>query len=125
MFNDLIKTDKFGLWINIFLLMLVALVPLFYSLISTFGKIYPIFTFMFHLNFLIMGLLWLIQFYVSAKKGYFGKIESLNLKCRNIATFPLSAIFAMIVTILGFPVESPIFYLLFPIIKVIYLKIKS
>ena len=122
MLNDIKETDRTFLWLSIFLLMGVTLVPLFYSLVTDFGKSFPFFTYIFDINFLVIGIFWCLQFYYASKKGFFGEVKHLRAKLTNIAFFPLTAFIALILSF-GFPVESNIVYMIIPLSKKIYLHV--
>lgn len=122
MLNDIKETDRTFLWLSIFLLMGVTLVPLFYSLVTDFGKSFPFFTYIFDINFLVIGIFHCLQFYYASKKGFFGEVKHLRAKLTNIAFFPLTAFIALILSF-GFPVESNIVYMIIPLSKKIYLHV--
>ncbi|WP_413828314.1 MULTISPECIES: TMEM175 family protein [unclassified Methanobrevibacter] len=125
MLEDIHKTDKISLWIMLFLLLGVVLVPLFYSLISEAGQTFPVFTLLFHLNFVIIGICWALEFYYCARKGFMGDVSNIIPKVRNILIFPLTAIIAIIFTLLGYPVSSNYVYIIIPILKQAYLYFKD
>ena len=125
MLEDIHRTDKISLWIMLFLLLGVVLVPLFYSLISEAGQTFPVFTLLFHLNFILIGVCWALEFYYCASKGFMGDVSNIIPKIRNILLVPLSALTGIIITLLGYPASSNYVYLIFPVLKQMYFYLKD
>jgi uncharacterized membrane protein len=126
MLEDIEKTDKISLWVMIILLMGVVFVPLFYFfLVDECGQTFPLFTILFHFNFILICVCWALEFYYCANKGFMGEVSNIIPKMRNILVFPFAAFVAVIITLLGYPVSSNFAYVIFPVLKQLYLHFKK
>jgi len=111
-FFSLIKSaDSIFFWINIFWLMLIALVPFSASLTGAYGLL-SIAAVFFHVNMLLIGLLFYLSVAYAIRKGFVAD----SLKARRIKldslSLPLAAISAIIFAIFAVPRWSYFMYLL-------------
>jgi len=111
-FFSLIKgSDSIFFWINIFWLMLIALVPFSASLTGAYG-LFTIAAIFFHVNMLLIGILFYLSVVYAIRKGF----VSDSLKARQIKldslSLPLAAVSAIVFAIFAVPRWSYFAYLL-------------
>ena len=111
-FFSLIKeTDSIFFWINIFWLMLIALVPFSASLTGAYG-ILTIAAVFFHVNMLLIGLLFYISVVYAIRKGFVSDpFKARKIKLDAIS-LPLAAVSAILFAVFSVPRWSYFMYLL-------------
>ncbi len=122
------ETDKNFMWLTLLFLMFIVLVPVTYPLINSYGTKFPIFTYMFHCNMLILGTFVVTQWAYANKRDWqhknHGKKEGLRVwfkanrerdvfskKIRSLIFFPVVALLALIISF-WYPTMSNLCYLL-------------
>jgi len=120
-FNIIEKTDQNLLWINVFWLLFVALVPFSTNLVGDYGYLTVPMVF-FHLNLFLIGVLFNLNWYYAVKHNFVHeKVSDEFIKSRqNInLTLPVCALIAI-----GFsfivPEYSPVVYFLVFFVKRIH-----
>lgn len=114
------RTNNTLLWINIFWLMSIAIVPFSTSMIAKYGG-FQLSDIIFALNMLIIGILAYINWTYAANKGlivdevmpYANKVKKIFL------SMPLLSVFAIIISFL-IPYGSITVFILIPIISALY-----
>ena len=117
-FHYIKRTEHRHLWINIFILMFVALIPFSTSVLGDYSGDWMA-DVLFALNLFVLGMLFSLNWHYSTKDFRLieGKLEKRHIelgKRRGLVT-PLVALLA-ILTAFVFPSYSPYVYLLIPII---------
>lgn len=109
------------LWINIFWLMSIAIVPFSTSIISKYGQ-FQLALLIFDLNILIIGILFYLNWYYAAKKGFVNEKVMPYAKeiRRSNLSLPIIAIMAIIVSFIT-PIGSIFIFILIPAIFTLYL----
>ncbi|MDL2246538.1 DUF1211 domain-containing protein [Methanobrevibacter sp. OttesenSCG-928-K11] len=113
------KVNQLSLWINLFWLMGICLIPFSVSLVAGFE--YSIFAeIFFGLNMLYIGVLYCFNIYYAHKKGFFNKEIEYNIN--RIMWSPIFLILISFIDI-GFSIIYPsfnkLFYLLIPLLILI------
>lgn len=114
------KSDIALLWINIFFLMAIAIVPFTTSLIGKYGK-FQLSVLLFDLNMLIIGILFYSIFAYAARQDFMA--ESAKKNARNIQRsnliLPILAVIAIIISFFN-PIWSVFIFFLLPITFTLY-----
>lgn len=112
-FHLIKKTDQGLLWINVFWLLLVALVPFSTNLVGDYGYLTVPMVF-FHLNLLLIGLVYNWNWYHASSHGFLDESLDENFirsqKIINL-TLPVCALVAIVVSFFA-PEYSPMIYIL-------------
>lgn len=121
-FNLIRKTDQNLLWINVFWLLLVALVPFSTNLVGDYGYLTVPMVF-FHINLLLIGLLYNLNWHYAVKQNYIDESvdqEFIDSYKKINLTLPICALIA---TGLAFitPEFSSVVYLVIFFVKRIHL----
>lgn len=117
-FNLIKKTDQGLLWINVFWLLLVALVPFSTNLVGDYGYLTVPMVF-FHLNLLLIGLFYNWNWYYASSRDFIDESVDKNfIKSQKIInlTLPVCALVAILVSFFA-PEYSSIVYILIFFVK--------
>lgn len=117
-FHYIKKTDQRHLWINIFILMFVALIPFSTSLVGDYSNDWMA-EFFFGTNIFILGMLFSLNWHYSTRDYRLieGKLEQRHIRVgtrRGLVT-PLVSLLAILTAFVN-PTCSPYVYLLIPVI---------
>lgn len=111
-FNVIKKADQTLLWVNIFWLLLVALVPFSTNLVGDYGYLTVPMVF-FHLNLFLIGVFFNLNWHFAAEHGFIdeevGKDFIKSQKIVNL-TLPVAAVIAIAISLV-YPEYSPLVYL--------------
>lgn len=114
------KSDITLLWINIFFLMSIAIVPFTTSLIGKYGK-FQLSVLMFDFNMLIIGILFYSIFSYAAKHDFMAesvKKKSVNVQRSNLI-LPTLSVIAIVISFFN-PIWSVFVFFLLPITFTFY-----
>ncbi len=120
-FNIIKKTDQTLLWINVFWLLLVALVPFSTNLVGDYGYLTVPMVF-FNLNLFLIGVFFNLNWYYAVKHNFIDeKVNKREVESRKYINLTLP-ICALIATGLAFvtPEFSPVVYIVIFFVKRIH-----
>lgn len=114
------KSDITLLWINIFFLMSIAIVPFTTSLIGKYGR-FQLSVLMFDLNMLLIGVLFYSIFVYASRHDFIAESVKKNSKViqRSNLILPILAVIAMVISFFN-PIWSVFIFFLLPITFTLY-----
>ncbi len=114
------KTDDNHLWINIFLLMFVALVPFTTVIVGNY-PLHGAADIVFAINIIFISLLSYLNFWYAKKRSYLiaGLPEHMNRRLQNRVLMVVGICILAIILALVFPPASSFSFLLIPILLII------
>ncbi|MFH1347780.1 MAG: TMEM175 family protein [Candidatus Margulisiibacteriota bacterium] len=113
-FHSIKRTDRTHIWINIFILMFVALIPFSTSLIGDYPNDWMAELF-FSANMFMVGILFQLNWFYATKLKRLVSRDVSPLMMKRGLVVPLVALLAMILSLLDAPITTHI-YLLIPLI---------
>lgn len=125
-FHHIKKTDAVALWLNVFILMFVVLIPFSASLMNDYTEDMVAEVF-FNSNMFALSSMLAFNWWYSSRKNYLeveGDQAHLSRVNRNGLLFPAVAALAILISFI-FPGWSSLAYLLIPVLAFAFNKIKS